>query len=341
MPKAPGAQLLKVADRQGRFGFIDRTGKIVIGFNRLPKGIVDVSDFSEGLASFALPRPPGEVASLAVGYIDETGRVVIAPGFFLGWPFRKGHALVGTIEGQRIINRQGQIVEFDKNLLSEFSEGLAAIEGGFIDQTGKQVISGYQVTENFSEGLAAAATSRGAKFGFINHKGEYVIPPTFEPRRDQHMFPIGLAHFSEGLASVKVGQLWGYIDKKGKYAIPPQFYQAEDFSNGLAYVVTSGKRGYIDQSGQWSIIAKDWSLSYGGFKEGLAPVGFNQGKIGYIDRAGKIVIPPRYDWASVFVNGIATIYEQRDPDAPNASGIGYIDRTGRYIWEPRSGPRGR
>lgn len=332
-------RLFKVADHEGHFGYIDKTGKIVIGFDRLPKTTAWVSDFSEGLAAFGLPAYG--IASFAVGYIDETGRVVIEPTFFLGGDFRNGHAVVGIKEGQRIINRCGQIVDFDRNLLNEFSEGLAAVKGGFIDRSGKQVILGFAATANFSEGLAAAATSHASKFGFINSKGEFVIPPRFEPRRDQHNFIMGLSRFSEGLASVRVGDLWGYINKKGDFVIPPQFREAGDFSEGLAYVSTPEKNGYIDSAGQWVIVATEWSQSYGNFKEGLAPVSFKIGKVGYINRAGKLVIPPRYDWASVFENGIATVYEGHAPNSIYASYTGYIDRTGKYIWEPQAGRRTR
>ena len=338
VPRTSG-RLLRVADRQGNFGYIDRAGKIVIGFDRLPKTTGWVGDFSEGLAAFALPTVG--IASWAVGYVDETGRVVIEPTFFLGSEFRNGHAIVGTKEGQRIIDRRGQIVDFDRNLLNDFSEGLAAIPGGFIDQSGKHVISGFAATANFSQGLAAAATSHASKFGFINSQGEFVIPPRFEPRRDQHNFIIGLSRFSEGLASVRVGNAWGYINTKGDFVIPPQFRQAEDFSEGLAYVSTPEKNGYIDRSGRWIIIAKDWSLSFGNFKEGLAPVQFKNGKVGYINRGGRVVIPPRYGWASTFENGIASVYEEGDPNAVYASHIGYIDRTGKYIWEPPARRTGR
>ncbi|MBO0727229.1 MAG: WG repeat-containing protein [Blastocatellia bacterium] len=42
--------------------------------------------------------------------------------------------------------------------------------------------------------------------------------------------------FSEGVASVQVGDKWGYIDQKGEVAIKPQFDLAYPFSNGVARV---------------------------------------------------------------------------------------------------------
>ena len=58
------------------FGFIDRTGKIVLTF-KYPSEFAMVNDFSGGLASVQLGgagyKPAGH------GYIDKSGKVVWAP----------------------------------------------------------------------------------------------------------------------------------------------------------------------------------------------------------------------------------------------------------------------
>ena len=45
----------------------------------------------------------------------------------------------------------------------------------------------------------------------------------------------------------------------------------------------------------------------GPFSEGLAPVWDENQKIGYVDRAGKLVLSPRYDSASPFDGGLARV----------------------------------
>ncbi len=50
------------------------------------------------------------------------------------------------------------------------------------------------------------------------------------------------------------------------------------------------------------------------------------GKHGYINRTGKVVIQPQFDEAYPFINGLAYV---RIKDK-----WGYIDRTGKYIWQP-------
>ena len=57
--------------------------------------------------------------------------------------------------------------------------------------------------------------------------------------------------FSEGLASVEIGDEWGFIDKTGSVVINPQFGFASPFSEGLAAV-----RIGDDMSGTWGFIAR-------------------------------------------------------------------------------------
>lgn len=55
--------LYKVVNNDNRVGFIDKTGKLVIGFDQLPKETVAVRDFHEGRAVIYLQKEGG----------DETG----------------------------------------------------------------------------------------------------------------------------------------------------------------------------------------------------------------------------------------------------------------------------
>ncbi|EOZ2107593.1 WG repeat-containing protein, partial [Campylobacter coli] len=64
------------------------------------------------------------------------------------------------------------------------------------------------------------------------------------------------------------------------------------FSEGLVAVKLNGKWGFIDKSGK--IVIESKFDSGGHFSEGLAGVKLN-GKYGLIDKSGKIVIEPIFD----------------------------------------------
>jgi len=78
------------------------------------------------------------------------------------------------------------------------------------------------------------------KWGYIDKKGKIVIDPQFD----------STGIFSEGLATVKIGNKWGYINKKGKIVINPQFDFARSFSEGLATVEIGDRWGYINKKGK-------------------------------------------------------------------------------------------
>src|SRR5262249_37536648 len=145
--------------------------------------------------------------------------------------------------------------------------------------------------------------------------------------------------FSEGLAAVKVNGKWGYIDKSGKYVISPQFSRARSFHEGLAFVGWGDKYGYIDTSGTKVIeCGNKCARAYFDFSDGLAVVVYTNGKVedadlssifsdkirdfkrGYIDRSGRVVIPPTYNIARAFFKGVARV-----------NGDQYIDKTGRAL----------
>jgi hypothetical protein len=171
------------------------------------------------------------------------------------------------------------------------------------------------------------------KWGYIDKTGRLIIPFTFD----------GAGNFSDGLAAVDMKEKTGYIDKTGKVVIPPRFIAGFPFSEGLAMVIIrrSGqiertplyKYGYIDKSGNVVIqppdakILKWFSLAYKGpdFSEGRAYV--EHGDFGFIDKAGKPIIPPKYNDVQPFSEGLAVVQLGRK--------YGYIDRSGKMVISPQ------
>ena len=126
------------------------------------------------------------------GYIDASGRIVIAPTF----------KLLGGGSG------------------GEFHDGLVEVgvfDGVYADRTGRIVLNkGLDRGWDFSDGLAVAMRKGEELWGYIDTNGEFAIAPQFAT------YPSGYVHpFSEGLAKIEVKRRFGYIDKTGKFKIPP------------------------------------------------------------------------------------------------------------------------
>lgn len=77
------------------------------------------------------------------------------------------------------------------------------------------------------------------------------------------------------------------------------------FSEGLAKVVVDGKAGFINRVGK--IVVRPQFNDVGRFSEKLARFEISDGKWGFIDQQGKVVIKPGYDWALDFSEGLAAV----------------------------------
>ena len=179
---------------------------------------------------------------------------------------------------------------------------------------------------------------QGGKWGYINREGRVVIEPAYD-----------YAHaFHDGRALIKVGKKYGYIDGRGVLVVPPKYAIAGQFSGGMAAVTAPGDflwpkpmgelRGparvtYIDTSGKVFIKSKYFGeVQEAGFQDGRALVrlealnvkkeSFSGGRRnGYIDQRGESAIPPEYEMASPFSEGLAKVW--RDDR------VVFIDTAGR------------
>jgi len=91
--------------------------------------------------------------------------------------------------------------------------------------------------------------------------------------------------------------------------------------------IQGGKWGYVDREGK--VVIEPRFDFPGKFTEGMAPVnvgGIGKGKWGYVDNTGKMVIEPRFDEAAEFLDGLARV--------KTGGKVGYVDRNGKYVWSP-------
>ena len=324
----------------------------IIAMRKLNQFVLALICLLAGQICLAQPQSGNELFMIdkdgKSGYIDTSGKVVIAPQFDGVNGFREGLALVTRNGKKFFIDTSGRVVfEAKFDIVDGFSEGLAAVnigqttiahigivdkpgKWGYIDKTGNLALPmKFTHAESFSEGLAAVKD--GDRSGFIDHTGKII----FEVPLDVTL------GFHEGIVGVLYRGMLAYFDRTGKQISPPLGYgpSSHSFSEGLVPVEIKGKTGFMDRAGQ--IVIEPKFEGADDFHEGLAPVrvhseettwcptepsgsrkGFTN-KWGFIDKTGKLVIPPQYESATPFSEGLAAIN--------NCEEAFFIDKTGKKV----------
>jgi hypothetical protein len=130
---------------------------------------------------------------------------------------------------------------------------------------------------------------------------------------------------------------WGYQDNAGKVVISPRYQIAREFSReGMAAVVDDQGWAYIDEAGRTVIrpLVLDNGPDY--FRDGVARFSRN-GKVGFFDARGKVVIQPVYAYAMPFSEGRAVVcdgcaeIEQGEHRSVKGGKWGFIDRRGQLV----------
>lgn len=183
------------------------------------------------------------------------------------------------------------------------------------------------------------------------------ITPSGNTKMEHDQMPA----FSQGLLAVSqdshTGLSYGFIDSSGKFAISPSYTHVKAFSEGLApakdKVLLSEvynrlgittydqpnfdgepapdpsetwveRYGYIDKTGRF-VIPPTFEDAYG-FSNGLAAVEITAGEWGFVDTSGILVLQG-YTWAHDFDQEGYAIVETGEVQ-------GLIDKTGTYVIDP-------
>jgi hypothetical protein len=243
-----------------RYGYVDRAGALAI-----PARYTTAEDFSEGLAMVCDPD--------ACGYVDRTGRGVLGPGFMGGQPVREGLAV--AVLAMSMGRQRVALYDVGGGRLGADFEGAGARSGGLVP------------------------VRTGGRWGYLDAAGRVAIPARFAWAGD---FAGGLAP-----AAAEAGRC-GYVDRTGAFAIAPRFRACRPFSGARALVDLAGEHqaarpAFIDRAGA-VVVAGD---------------------------AGAV----RFDAAEDFHDGLAAVGVGGEPSlAGDGTRLGYVDEAGRWVWKP-------
>lgn len=255
-----------------------------------------------------------------------------------------------------LTNRGSVFIEPRYAALSDFgADGAAAILDtvcGFVFSDGTECwFPQFQKLYRLQEGLAPA--QKDNKWGFVDKKGRTVIPFKYDM----------VLPFYEGYAPVMLNNQWKIVDKKGRYLLKDRYefdgkpvfdgklvfisvdsvsgrkkkgmmntrgkvlvparYDdvAGFFAQGLCWVQKDNQQGFVNESGE-EILIGDYVFPVQAFDEGFTPAVKN-GRTGYFDAKGHLVIPFDYSNGGRFSEGLAAVVKDRK--------LGFINRQNELV----------
>ena len=253
--------------------------------NPVPEEKSGVFFFSEGLAL------RGDPNTGKYGYIDAEGEWVIEPQFSIYPPaYADMHSY-------------------------DFSSGMAI----YTEPREYNLIN--QAIFDYGKVYINAATTINRKYGFINRKGQTVIPAKYEY----------VSRFHEGADVVLDIEKYGYMDVKGDWLIEPQYDSAGDYSEGYAVVKSNGVWSFIDAEGKTTAVLEQGSYPSTSFSDGLIAVHDVHGLSGYMNSKGEWVIPAQFTSIGTFYDGLASVEIEEE----GTTICGYINTSGEMVHQWR------
>lgn len=264
------------------------------------------------------------------GFVNDKGKLVIDTKYDSARDFHEGLAAVLSDDNWEYINKKGKVI-IKPNVLydrvGDFKEGRAYVVHS-VEK--KNYDDGYTYVYNY--------------IAYINKRGKIVIP----------FFEGGsyFYNFSNGLVAKQYGDstYCSYMDKNGKIILDSDYFEktgwkntrdagCHSFSENLlrVYKYTNNKyktrlsafmnkKGEIVYSRKFDVPEdeEEGSCDFDSFNEGMAGFRINW-KYGFINKNFEEVIPPIYDFAYGFKDGLARV--EKDGK------WFYIDKQGNFVKE--------
>ena len=259
------------------------------------------------------------------GYIDKTGKIIVDIQYDDANNFYNGIACVKKDGKWGYIDKTGNIIiDFKYDEAGDFSEeGLAPVKNenfkwGYIDTNGKTVIDfQYAEADEFNEGIAQVKNDY-QEYLYIDTNGNSINDSTYKEG----------SICSDGLIGVaKDEKHWGYIDKSGNTVIDYKYLEVSSFKDGVALVNDNGNSIIIDKSGNTKLTGTNEYYIKSNYSQGLAGIQskMTNGKFGFINENGKIVIECEYDYYNDFSEGLSAVR------VGSKGKYGFIDKNGNNV----------
>jgi hypothetical protein len=344
-------------ENNSKIGFLDTKGKIII------KPIYNMaSDFYNGHANI--------IKDSTYGYIDRKGTEVLFKQYEETY-FYYGNTGIAKKDGKfGLIDRDGNpLTDFRYNMIfffgfNHFKGIISKNSNHLLDNRGKIVFNEnleYDIKSDYFEkdsllvyekiidnkklqGLVGIdnniiiepkydniyfiedpdffVVKKDNKYGFVNKSGIEIIPVIY----DQVGFNI-----TEDLISVKQKNKWGFVNRNNEIIIAFEYDEAYPFFDGIAFVKKENIYEGIDKNNTVKAKFSTEKSEFPFYSNNLS-LFKKDGKYGYINKKGNVVIPAIYLYAYPFVNEMAYVELNGKSGFINKKGKEIIPITYNQLW---------
>jgi hypothetical protein len=276
----------------GKYGYFYR-GLFMVIWPRFDQAY----SFSEGLAAVKIGKK--------WGFINKIGGMVIAPRYIGAVNFKSDLAAVEVQPNKwGFLDQQGRMIIdpwFNELKVFSFFRGEIIVKKDnqwiYYDKHKKlQICSRIDV--NFCINNKIIYVVENGKWGFVNYDGKVTIKPYYD-----------FMDYNNGYCIVEINGKYGVVDQNGNVIIPIQYLKDAimNFQYGQLILKISNKLWIWNSNEKNKITNRVETQEINQYyKEQLALINEN-GKYGFINRKGNIVIQPKYDLARPFVTGLAAV----------------------------------
>ena len=237
-------QIKKSDASKSTYGYIDKTGKLVIEHQ-----FKNASDFNEGKAIVSLSRRD-------YFFINTQGEKAFDITFQKATPFSEGKAIIWLDdETSKFINDQGEdVLVGDFIPVMNFKHGRAVVHAQTYNKLSKRVHAGLHAIDSlgnlvptidmhfhteFHHGVSFA--KRNGKFGLVDINGVPLSSFKYD----------GFGKWHNGLCHVYVNRIKGIANLDGNMIAAPKFHYIRYLGNGLFRMERADEIGYISNDGTW------------------------------------------------------------------------------------------
>lgn len=227
--------------KDGKISYVDENGKIILTIDRSkleehqqPGRFYDFHSFSEGMCRIE--------SNNKWGFIDKTGKIIVAPQYNFVFNYRNGYSTVRT-KNQKVgcIDKKGKIiVPLIYDSVSYFNNGMIVVckkgKYGVLNSSGKTVLPLiYNAPPDYDPASGVFIVNKGGKYGFVNKSNKIIIPIKYN----------AVTHFVNKMARVKLGRQYGFINVAGNVVLPIKYKSLSNIIDNRIYAVDNSNASYV------------------------------------------------------------------------------------------------